>query len=209
MIAGLKELEAENAWLKQIYAEERLKAEILNGALIKRVVRRGVANSRRCEITKLVVTERGPSVRLACEIFTARETCYRYVTKKNAENEQIADWLLRLKGNRYNWGFGLRYLYLRKVKGFKWNHMLYQSVDRYRYLQPRGSGDRLLDAVRAGDQGLETDHGVASRRLVIRYDDRPENVSCAIQNWPEEAGVALQYIEPGEPQRNADVTRFD
>ena len=36
MIARLKELEAENSRLKKMYAEERLKAEILNEALTKK-----------------------------------------------------------------------------------------------------------------------------------------------------------------------------
>ena len=36
MIARLKELEAENNRLKKMYAEERLKAEILNEALAKK-----------------------------------------------------------------------------------------------------------------------------------------------------------------------------
>ena len=36
MIARLKELEAENTRLKKMYAEERLKAEILNEALTKK-----------------------------------------------------------------------------------------------------------------------------------------------------------------------------
>jgi putative transposase len=36
MIARLKELEAENSRLKSMYAEERLKAEILNEALTKK-----------------------------------------------------------------------------------------------------------------------------------------------------------------------------
>ena len=36
MIARLKELEAENIRLKKMYAEERLKAEILNEALTKK-----------------------------------------------------------------------------------------------------------------------------------------------------------------------------
>ena len=73
-------------------------------------------------MARRVVTERGISVRLACKIFTVSETCYRYEAKKNAENERIADWLLRLTGNHRNWGFGLCYLYLRNFKGFKWNH---------------------------------------------------------------------------------------
>jgi putative transposase len=36
LIARLKELEAENSRLKKMYAEERLKAEILNEALTKK-----------------------------------------------------------------------------------------------------------------------------------------------------------------------------
>jgi putative transposase len=36
MMARLKELEVENARLKKMYAEERLKAEILNEALTKK-----------------------------------------------------------------------------------------------------------------------------------------------------------------------------
>ena len=36
MISRMKELELENAWLKELYAEERLKAEILKEAMAKR-----------------------------------------------------------------------------------------------------------------------------------------------------------------------------
>lgn len=36
MVARMKELEIENARLKKMYAEERLKAEILNEALTKK-----------------------------------------------------------------------------------------------------------------------------------------------------------------------------
>jgi transposase InsO family protein len=44
---------------------------------------------------------------------------------------------------------------------------------------------------------------------VIRCDNGPENVSGAIQNWAEEAGIAFQYIQPGKPQQNAYVERFN
>ncbi len=42
--------------------------------------------------------------------------------KLDAENDEVANWLIRLTDNDRNWGFGLCYLYLRNVKGFKWNH---------------------------------------------------------------------------------------
>ena len=68
------------------------------------------------------VANRGVSIRLACEAFGVSQTCYRYERQRNTENEQIADWLLRLTDNHRNWGFGLCFLYLRNVKGFGWNH---------------------------------------------------------------------------------------
>ena len=52
-------------------------------------MRPDVADSRRREMARRVVTEQGVSVRLACQIFTVSETCYRYEAKKNAENERI------------------------------------------------------------------------------------------------------------------------
>jgi putative transposase len=70
-------------------------------------------------MARRAVVERGISVRLACQILTVSQICYQYEAKKNAKNEQIADWLLRLTDNHSNWGFGLCYLYLRNVEGFK------------------------------------------------------------------------------------------
>ncbi len=69
------------------------------------------------------------------------ETCYRYEAKKNAENDQIADGLLRLTYNHRNWGFGLCYLYLRNVKGFKWNHKriyrIYKALELDLRIKPK------------------------------------------------------------------------
>jgi putative transposase len=39
------------------------------------------------------VKERGVSIRLACQMFKVSQSCYRYESKTNAENEQIAHWL--------------------------------------------------------------------------------------------------------------------
>jgi putative transposase len=36
------------------------------------------------------VNERGVSTRLACEMFRVSQSCYRYESKTEAENEQIA-----------------------------------------------------------------------------------------------------------------------
>lgn len=74
MMARLKELEDENRRLKKMYAEERLKAGILQEAMAKKVV----TPSRRREMAHKAVTERGVSIRLACAAFAISETCYRY-----------------------------------------------------------------------------------------------------------------------------------
>ena len=61
------------------------------------------------------------SISAACLAFRISQACYRYEAKHQAENDEIADWLLRLTDNNRNWGFGLCFLYLRNVKGCGWN----------------------------------------------------------------------------------------
>lgn len=100
-----------------------------------------VRPSRRREIAKRVVAERGVSIRLVCLIFSVSEACYRYEAKKNAPNDQIAGWLLRLTDSHLNWGLGLCYLYLRNIKGFKWNHKriyrIYKALELNLRIKPR------------------------------------------------------------------------
>jgi putative transposase len=78
---------------------------------------------------------------LACQAFGISQTCYRYKAKLDAENDVIADWLVRLTNNQRNWGFGLCFLYLRNVKGFKWNHKrvyrIYRELELNLRIKPR------------------------------------------------------------------------
>ena len=71
---------------------------------------------------KASVVKHGVAISRACTAFGISETCYRYQSKRRVENEEIANWLVRLADNNRNWGFGLCYLCLRNVKGFGWNH---------------------------------------------------------------------------------------
>lgn len=73
-------------------------------------------------MAKEVVAQRGVTIRLACQVFTVSQSCFRYQAKADEENKRITDWLLRLTDNNRNWGFGLCFLYLRNIKGFPWNH---------------------------------------------------------------------------------------
>jgi len=43
----------------------------------------------------------------------------------------------------------------------------------------------------------------------IRCDSDPENISGKIQIWAQECGVRFEYMQPGKPQQNAYVERFN
>jgi len=90
--------------------------------------------------THYVQAKRAP-IALVCQAFTISQSCYRYEAKNNAENELIANWLIRLTDNHRNWGFGLCYLYLRNVKDFRWNHKrvyrIYRELELNLRIKPR------------------------------------------------------------------------
>lgn len=97
------------------------------------------------------VKERGMSIRLACTAFSVSRTCYRYIARTGAENQEIANWLLRLTDNHRNWGFGLCFLYLRNVRGFGWNHKrvyrIYRTLELNLRIKPRKRLVRQVPAV--------------------------------------------------------------
>ena len=65
------------------------------------------------------VRYRSARIALACRAFSISETCYRNQSKLSDENELTADWLVALTNAKKTWGFGLSYLHLRNVNGFK------------------------------------------------------------------------------------------
>ena len=87
------------------------------------------------------VTHYAISIRLACRIFKVSESCYRYQPVLVDENQEIADWLLRITASQRNWGFGLCFLYLRNVQGFGWNHKrvyrIYRALELNLRIKPR------------------------------------------------------------------------
>jgi len=100
------------------------------------------------------VASRSISIRLACDAFGISQTCYRYERLRNEENEQIANWLLKLTDNHRNWGFGLCFLYLRNVKGFGFNHKrvyrIYRELELNLRIKPRKRLVRQAAAVSVG-----------------------------------------------------------
>ena len=81
------------------------------------------------------------SIKQVCLVFGVSITCYRYQPRLSSENAEIADHLIRLTYNQRNWGFGLCFLYLRNVKGYRWNHKrvyrIYRELELNLRIKPR------------------------------------------------------------------------
>jgi putative transposase len=59
--------------------------------------------------------------------------------------------------------------------------------------------------IRSLDQIIEW----RGKPLTIRCDNGPEYVSTALINWAERRAIRLEYIQPGKPQQNAYVERYN
>ena len=214
-------------------------------------------------MAKKVVQDKKISIRLACLSFGISETRYRYQAKLSAENEEIAEWLIRLTHNQRNWGFGLCFLYLRNVKGFGWNHKrvyrIYRELELNLRIKPKkrlvrekpealevpeeinqvwsmdfmhdqlanGRSYRLFNVIDDFNrEGLciDVDFSLPAERVIrsldqviewrgqprtIRCDNGPEYISEKLRTWAEKRNITLQYIQPGNPQQNAYIERYN
>ena len=81
------------------------------------------------------------SIRMVCRSLGISASCYHYQAKLSGENALVADWLLRLTSAHRRWGFGLCFLYLRNVKGFRWNHKrvyrIYRELELNLRIKPK------------------------------------------------------------------------
>ena len=59
--------------------------------------------------------------------------------------------------------------------------------------------------VRALDQIIEW----RGKPLTIRSDNGPEYISSTLANWARNQGIKLDYIQPGKPQQNAYIERYN
>jgi len=218
---------------------------------------------RRRTLAREAVTERGISIRLACETYGISETCYRYQPQQSDQNAEIADWLIRLTANQRNWGFGLCFLFLRNVQGYRWNHKrvyrIYRELELNLRIKPKkrlvrekpvplaepqamnecwsmdfmhdqledGRSYRLfnvLDDFNREGLAIEVDLSLPSARVIrtleqiiewrgkpkaLRCDNGPEYISGILSAWALRRGIRLEYIQPGKPQQNAYIERYN
>ena len=57
-----------------------------------------------------------------------------------------------------------------------------------------------------GFEQLEAQHGLPQ---VLRVDNEPEFLGETFISWAKSASMAIQYIQPGEPNQNTYIERFD
>ena len=82
----------------------------------------------------------------------------------------------------------------------------------------------VLDDFNREGLGIEVDFSLPAERVVralnqiiewrgapkaIRVDNGPEYISGTLVAWAENRGIALTYIQPGKPQQNAYVERYN
>lgn len=222
-----------------------------------------VRPSCRREMAQQAVARYNVTIRHACKLFKISETCYRYEAVLSAENEEIAEQLVRLTHNQRNWGFGLCFLYLRNVKGRAWNHKrvyrIYRELELNLRIKPKkrivrerpeplavpeeinatwsmdfmhdqladGRSFRLFNVIddfnREGlvmEVGLSLPAARVIRALeqmiewrgkpqIIRCDNGPEYISGQLLAWAARQGIHIEHIQPGKPQQNAYVERYN
>jgi putative transposase len=82
----------------------------------------------------------------------------------------------------------------------------------------------VLDDFNREGLGIEVDFSLPAERVIrsldrimewrgqpgsIRVDNGPEYVSGKLIAWAEKRGISIQYIQPGKPQQNAYVERYN
>jgi putative transposase len=82
----------------------------------------------------------------------------------------------------------------------------------------------VLDDFNREGLGIEADFSLPAERVIrslnqiiewrgrpksIRVDNGPEYVSNILRQWAEDRKITLHYIQPGKPQQNAYVERYN
>ncbi len=82
----------------------------------------------------------------------------------------------------------------------------------------------VLDDFNREGLGIEVDFSLPAERVIrslnqiiewrgkplaIRVDNGPEYISSTLMIWAEKQGIALNHIQPGKPQQNAYVERYN
>lgn len=82
----------------------------------------------------------------------------------------------------------------------------------------------VIDDFNREGLGIEVDFSLPAERVirsleqiiawrgqpqVLRCDNGPEYISGSLQAWAERRGIRIEYIQPGKPQQNAYIERYN
>ncbi len=82
----------------------------------------------------------------------------------------------------------------------------------------------VLDDFNREGLGIEVDFSLPAERVIrslnriiewrgkpgtIRVDNGPEYISGTLLEWAEKQGIIIQHIQPGKPQQNAYIERYN
>jgi len=159
-------------------------------------------------------------VRKACQaIGLSRSAWYRPLVDWLERDRPIAEALSALVDDKPGLGFWKLYRRLRR-RGRKWNHKRSDALCngvRFRTFI-------VLDDFSRDALAIEVDTSLPSRRLVRVFeqlkaerglpdvlctDNGPEFLGEAFVSLCEENGILIDYIEPGKPNQNVFIERFN
>ncbi|WP_156790334.1 IS3 family transposase [Alcanivorax sp. DG881] len=257
-VKKLKELQDENAKLKQMFADLSLE----NAALKDLFEKKGLVTAERRESATTLV-EFGLSITHACKLVgLGRASYYRKPRDWRVADAAVIDALNEQLKKSPRAGFWKCYKRIRN-KGLPFNHKRVYRVYCQMGLNLRRRTKRVLpkriakplevsmypnkqwaldfmhDTLYCGkrfrtlniiDEGtreclaIEVDASLPAGRVVrtlerleqerglpnqIRVDNGPELIAAEFYDWCEEKGIEVAYIQPGKPQQNGFVERFN
>ncbi|MBN3342775.1 IS3 family transposase [Pectobacterium brasiliense] len=254
----LRELEAENARLKRMYADLALE----NAAIKDVLNRKFLTPSARREVVEQLVHAK-LSIMHACQLAgLSRAAYYKRPRPASERDAEVIDALNAIVTRHGRWGFWKCFSRLR-LDGHGWNkkrvHRVYcdmglnlprrtrkrlqdrprQPLDLATEINRCWALDFMHDALYCGrrfrtlnviDEAnrecltIEVGTSIPSARLIrvlnrlvdyygspdaIRLDNGPEMISGAFTEWAARKGIAIRYIQPGKPNQNAFIERFN
>jgi putative transposase len=169
-------------------------------------------------------------VQRACRIVRlSRAAYYRPPVSANRRDAAVIAALTDVVARYPRWGFWKLFDRMRNERR-PWNHKhVHRVYCALRLNLPRRTTRRvrLLTMIDEGNrEGLDIVAGVSipSRRVIrvlealvvvhgypsaIRVDNGPEFTAQPFVDWCTEHGVAIHYIQPGKPDQNAYIERFN
>lgn len=259
-VKRLRELEAENAKLKRMYADLALENAAHQGCAEPKVVR----PSARRQVAEALVREHQLPVQRACRMVRLSRTAYYQPPVPASRRDAAVIAALTDVVARYpRWGFWKLFDRMKRIERQPWNHKrVHRVYCALRLNLPRRTTRRvprrirqpliappvlnqtwaldfmtdtlydsrrvrLLTIIDEGNrEGLEIAIGpsLPSRRVVrvlnelvalhgrpsaVRVDNGPEFTAQPFVDWCAEHGVATYYIQPGKPDQNAYIERFN